>query len=335
MRLPVSLPRLGLAMLGLGVVMAPPRATEALASPVVGTWQGVALGELAESLTPLLGRPLVLDGRVDPTAPVTLRANGMEPAALLDELDRLCPAEAVILRESVRLAPSGRRDALQAAEETRAAELTATSAELRRSLARRRATSWPDGATPREVVAALAEDATAEVAGLDMIPHDHLRGSTLPAMSRAAQLDLVLAGYDLRAAITPTGLTIARLDPRARPTRPPQLTPPAKPPRGAMPEGAATVFTLEAAAPLQELLGAVASQTGLVLRLDTTALKQAGVAPDRVVRVNVEQASLAELLDAITQPLALRWSQSGDRLHVTAGSTPPAPEPAADGPPRD
>lgn len=334
MRLPVSLPRLGLAMLGLGVVLAPPRATDAFASSVVGTWQGVALGELAESLTPLLGRPLVLDGRVDPTTPFTLRANGLEPAALLDELDRLCPAEAVILRESVRLAPPGRRDALQAAEETRAAELTATSAKLRRRLSQRRETSWPAGATPREVVAALAKAATVEVAGLDLIPHDHLRGSTLPAMSRAAQFDLVLAGYDLRAAITPTGLTIVKLDPRARPTRPPRLTPPAKPPRGGMPEGAATVFTLEAAAPLQELLGAIARQTGLTLHLDTNALQQAGIAPDRVVRVNVEQASLAELLDAITQPLALRWKRSGDQLHVTADSTPPARGPAADGPPR-
>lgn len=334
-RHPVCLPRLGRALLGLCMGVAQPLATEAIASPVVGTWQGVPLEQLAESLSPFLGRPLVLDCRVDPTAPVTLRANGAEPAALLDELDRLCAAEAVVLRESVRLAPTGRRDALQAAEETRSAELAATSADLRRRLTQRRANSWPDGATPREVVKALAEAATAEVSGLDLIPHDHLRGCELPTMSRAAQLDLVLAGYDLRAAITPAGLTIVRLDPRSRPTRPPRLDPSAPQPRETMPTEGGTVFTLEAAAPLQELLGAISSQTGLTLRIDTPALEQAGVAPNRVVRVNVEEASLEELLNAITQPLALRWERSGDQLLVTAGSSPPAPEPAAGGPPRD
>ena len=335
MRRPVCLRRLGLAMLGFGVGMAPPLATGVLASPVVGTWQGVPLEQLAESLTPLLGRPLVLDCRVDPTATVTLRANGVEPQALLEELDRLSAAEAVILRESVRLAPTGRRDALQAAEEARAEELAATSADLRRSLTQRRATSWPDGATPRQVVEGLADTATTDVSGLDLIPHDHLRSSNLPAMTRAAQLDLVLAGYDLRAAITPTGLTIVRLDPRSRPTSPLRLTPPAMPPKEAMPPEGGSVFTLEAAAPLEELLQAIARQTGLTLSINTTALARAGVNPGRVVRVKVDQASLAELLDTIAQPLGLRWQRSGHQLLVTAGSTPPAPEPAADGPPRD
>jgi hypothetical protein len=307
-------------------------ALPAQAGGVAGTWQGVGLAQLAESLTDMLGRPLVLDCRIDPTTPITLNGSGLEAEQLLAALAERSRAEVVILRESVRLAPPGRRAALQAAEEARAAEIAKAPARLRRPLAERQAAAWPAGTTPRELVSQLAADAAAPLAGLDSIPHDHLRGFSGPPMSRGAILDLVLAGYDLRAAVTESGLEIVRLDPKAEPATPPRLDPPAKPPAEAMADAANTRFTLEAAAPLDQLLAAIAAQTGLTLEIDEESLNRRGIDPRRVVRVQVEKATREQLLDAITEPLGLAWTITDTKLTISAGSSPPAAGPEASEP---
>lgn len=317
-----------LAVVCSSAAMPLPRAN---AAPLASTWQGVPLADVAAALAPLLGRPLVVDCRVDPTTPITLAAEGLSPTALLEAVAEQSGGEVVILRESVRLAPPGRRAALQAAEERRLAELAEAESTLRAGLRRRTQGGWPPAASPREIVTTLVEDAGGTLSGLERIPHDQLRGLALPAVSRAAQLDLVLAGYDLRAAITASGVEVVRLDPTARPERPPRLTPPPQPPAGMA--GDSTVFTLEAAAPLQQLLEAICAQTGLTLRIDQPALKQSGITLNAIVRVSVRDASRAELLDAIAQPLGLRWQINDGVLSVTAGLPPTAGD-SADGEPR-
>ena len=358
----------------------------AAAAAVAGTWQGVPLANVAQALPPLVGRPVVLDGRVDPTTPMTLAADGLSPADLLERLGQDSGSEVVVLRESVRLAPPGRRAALQAAEEGRAAQLKAgepgwrdalhdaLQAEIpdqpvivdcdagmlrqaltnllknageaieerkaaepgwRNALAHRQPGGWAAAATPRDVVATLVASAGGTLRGLDLVPHDHLRELTLPAMSRAAQLDLLLASYDLRAAIMPTGIDVVRLDPKASPQQPPQLDALRTQRRDTMAEAGVPVFTLEAAAPLQQLLAAICKQTGLTLRLDQPSLHNKGIAADRIVRVTVRDASREQLLNAIAEPLGLHWQIDGDVLVVTAATTPSAAEPAGGEPLRD
>lgn len=302
---------------------------------IVATWRGLAVGELAAALPPLIGRPVVLDARVDPTTPITLVADGLTPEQLLNELAEQTGAEVVILRESVRLAPAGRRAALQAAEEQRTEELRSASGDLRRSLAKRQPPAWPPAATPRDLLKAAATAAGTTITGLDQVPHDHLRKTPLPEMTTAAALDLLLASYDLRSAITPAGLKVVPLDPQAQPRKPPQLPALATAQRDRMPENASTRFTLEAAAPLDQLLTAIATQAGLTLQLDTAALKDAGIDPATIVRVAVKDASLPELLDAVTTPHEIRWTRTGKVLAVTASSRPSGRGPASDGPPRD
>lgn len=307
----------------------------AAAAAVAGTWQGVPLANVAQALPPLVGRPVVLDGRVDPTTPMTLAADGLSPADLLERLGQDSGSEVVVLRESVRLAPPGRRAALQAAEEARAAELKAAEPGWRNALAHRQPGGWAAAATPRDVVATLVASAGGTLRGLDLVPHDHLRELTLPAMSRAAQLDLLLASYDLRAAIMPTGIDVVRLDPKASPQQPPQLDALRTQRRDTMAEAGVPVFTLEAAAPLQQLLAAICKQTGLTLRLDQPSLHNKGIAADRIVRVTVRDASREQLLNAIAEPLGLHWQIDGDVLVVTAATTPSAAEPAGGEPLRD
>ncbi len=302
---------------------------------IVATWRGLAVGELTAALSPLIGRPLVLDARVDPTTPITLVADGLTPEQLLNDLAEQTGAEVVVLRESVRLGPAGRRASLQAAEEQRTEELRSAPGDLRRSLAKREPPTWTAAATPRDLLKETAIAAGTTITGLEQVPHDHLRQTILPEITTAAALDLLLASYDLRSAITPEGLKVVPLDPQAQPRKPPQLPALASAQRDRMPENASTRFTLEAAAPLDQLLTAIAMQTGLTLQLDTAAFKDAGIDPATIVRVAVKDASLPKLLDAVTTPLGIQWTVTGKVLGVTASSPPSGREPAGDEPPRD
>jgi len=323
------------ALLLLAVIHAAGTFPRLATAAVSGSWHGVPLADVAVAVTPLLGRPLVIDCRVDPTAPITLIADGLSAEQLLEAIEQQSGREVVILRESVRLAPAGRRAALQAAEESRISELTAASPALRAGLSRQTRGGWPAAATPREIVSKLAMQAGGDLKGLDLVPHDQLGSLQLPAMSRAAQLDLVLAGYDLRAAIRQTGLEVVRLDPSARPQRPPKIRPPRQPPKDQTASGGTTVFSLDAAAPLQQLLATICAQTGLKLRIDRESLQQSGISPDQIVRVSLQEASRAELLDAVTKPLGIGWQIEGRLLIITARLPPTAAGSAGGGPPQD
>jgi hypothetical protein len=302
---------------------------------IEATWREVALDDLAGGLPPLIGRPVVLDCRIDPTQAITLVADDLEPLTLIEKLGQLSGAEAIVLRECVRLSPSGRRDPLQAAEEQRARELARAAPRIRKPLTERKPTQWRAGATPQEIVRSLAEAAGAEISGMELIPHDHLRGQDLPEMSRAAQLDLVLANYDLRAEVLTTSLRVVRLDPEARAQQPPRLPAPETQPQRGMAGQSNSRFTLKAAATLSQLLAAIAAQEKLTLQIDAKALRMAGVEPDVVVRLEMQDATLGMLLDAITQPLSLSWEVAENTLRITADGSQSDHEPAGGGRPQD
>ncbi len=328
---PVSPPGCLRAAAVIGFLLASGFNTLAAGGAIEATWSEVALADLAGGLPPLIGRPVVLDCRIDPTQAITLVADGLEPLTLLEKLGQLSGAEAVVLRECVRLSPSGRRDPLQAAEEQRARELARAAPRLRKPLTERKPAQWTAGATPQEIVRSLAAAAGAESSGMELIPHDPLRGQDLPAMSRAAQLDLVLANYDLRAEVLTTSLRVVRLDPEARAQLPPRL--PAPKPQE-MAGKSNSRFTLKAVATLSQLLAAIAAQEQLTLQIDDRALRMAGVEPDVVVRLEIQDATLSMLLDAITRPLALSWEIGENTLRITADGSQSDRGPAGGGQPR-
>jgi hypothetical protein len=93
---------------------------------------------------------------------------------------------------------------------------------------------------------------------------------------------------------------------------------------GPRPKGPATehTYSLQVAAPLEELLAAIASRLGLTLDLDRESLTRRGIAPGELVRATVKDASRDELLAAILRPLDLTWTIKGDALRVFAPATP-------------
>ena len=75
---------------------------------------------------------------------------------------------------------------------------------------------------------------------------------------------------------------------------------------------------MKVAAPLEEVLAAIAARLELQVDLDRESFARKGIAPGELVRASVTDASRDELLRAILDPLALDWTIDGTSLRVFA-----------------
>jgi len=284
---------------------------------LTATWQAAPLREVASRVTGSLGVPVVVSRRIDPSTAITLEASAEPAIAALKRIAAEAAAEVVILMSSVRIEPSDRVGRLLAADEQRRDDLRRLTARSRQRLLELGPLAWQAGATPAEIVSGAARDAGVRIGGLDRLRHDQLAAARLPPMPLIDRIDLVLFDYDLRARPVGDTLEIVPIDESARPRGPRRTSLPARrrPAGGGEP---GERFTLTAAAPLEELLTAIAGRLGLTLELDREGLMAAAVDPARIVRLEVREVDRDGLLDAVTEPLGLTWKLEGTRLEVTA-----------------
>jgi len=325
--------------------LAAPSVAFDLDTPITATWRGIGLREWATRIGETAGGspiPIIVDRRLDPDTGIRLDCRAEPLRGVLDQAAAAAGGEVAVLDSSIRIVPRGMADVVTRAESARRQAVGSLPVRQRKLLAASRPASWPAGATPRDLLTTAAAEAGLTVAGIEQIPHDHLPALSLPAMPLTDRLDLLLASYDLRVEWTaavaagrdaPVVLPSGRIIPiavglpaRAAPggTPPGGTTATGKSPGGRRPPvrpkpAGEPRFTLRVAAPLEELLSTIAARLGLTLDLDRAALARHGVAPGEIVRATVKDASRDELLEAVLQPLALRWKISDGRLRVFAG----------------
>ena len=75
---------------------------------------------------------------------------------------------------------------------------------------------------------------------------------------------------------------------------------------------------MKVAAPLEQVLAAIAARLELQVDLDRESFARKGIAPGEIVRASVTDASRDELLRAILDPLDLDWEITGTTLRVFA-----------------
>ena len=332
---------LAVATLGVTPCLAAPReiAVAGLDAAVQASWTQVPLGDWAERASRIAGLPVIIDRRLDPAFPITLDCRGEPLHDVLDRVAAMVGGQVEVLASSVRIGPLSVAGLASAAEQARDAELASLPPALRRTAHQRAAWTWPTAARPRDLLATTAREAGLELDGLDAIPHDHLPAATLPMLSLAERLDLVLAHYDRRIAWTTRGAEVVPLDagmtarghaprpaaasqlepqpnPKAQATSQPQRKPTPRP--LANPTTTRETFSLRLAAPLDQALAAVAARLSLDLTIDAPSLAARGIAPGEIARVDVREVSRAELLDAIVAPFGLAWSINAGTLRVFA-----------------
>ena len=300
-----------------------------LDAAVHATWTRLPLRSWAARATALAGRPVIVDRRIDPDTPITLECRG-EP--LVDVLDRVAAsADAAIeeLHSTIRIVPKPLRGVYERAELARDKAVARLPGRSRDALNASRGWEWPEAASPSDLVAAAAAESGVTLVGTDAVPHDHFPAATLPPLSLAERLDLLLAHFDLRidwhaSAGTTTG-TIVAIDSAPAPPAPTAALPRRGRPKpresGTPPAGRREVYSLRVEAPLDQVLATLARQFRLELELDAPSLRARGIAPAEIVRADVKDASRDELLDAVVRPLGLAWTIEGGRLRVSAPPT--------------
>ena len=312
-----------------------PAAAAELDLTVTATWNGVSLRDWTSRISRIsetAGLPVLVDIRLDPDTTISLDCRDEPLKQVLGRAAALAGGELAVLKSSFQIAPPGVAEKLIRAEAARMSRLTALPPRQRALLTAASASHWPAGARPRDLIAAMAADAGITIRDVDRIPHDHLPGLLLPKLSLGERLDLLLSGYDLRidwqaaqnAAGMPTGCIIplaADLPPTAAATLPP--TPMTKPtgrrPNAELkPAAAMSTFSLKVAAPLDQVLAAIAARLGLTLELDRESLTRRGIAPNEIVRADIKDATREQLLDAILNPLTLERTIDGGTLRVFA-----------------
>jgi hypothetical protein len=314
--------RFTLACAALAIVI-PARAapqTTGLDNQVRATWTRVPLRDWAGHASKLAGLPVIVDRRLDPDVTVTITTDGDTLRSLLDRVAASADGVVEPLAATVRIVPkavAGRATAAEAARETAVRRLPAS---MKRRLEPRTSWDWPKASTPRDLVGGLASEASLPLLGIGRIPHDHLPAGSLPGLTVAERIDLVLAQYDLRVAWTPQGGAIVPID---EGVDPPAIAPPSvrAPPANARPTAGSDVYSLRVEAPLDVALAAVAKQLGLALSLDRASLAAKGIAAGEIIRVDVRDLDRDALLDALVAPLGLSWSVDGATLRVFSEST--------------
>lgn len=309
-----------------------------LDAPITATWSGIALREWAGRVGHTAGIPVLVDRRLNPSTAIRLECHEEPLHEVIARGAAFAGGEVATLDSSIRIVPRGMGSLTSRAEAARKTRLASLPSHQRSVLDTPMAWQWAAGARPRDLVAAAATKAGITLEDVVLIPHDHLPAMSLPGLTLAEGLDLLLSPFDLRIdwraapapARMPTGRIIAidaGLPPPAataklmKPTagKPTPGKPPGRRP-GSQPKGPPTehTYSLQVAAPLEELLAAIATRLGLTLDLDRESLTRRGIAPREIVRATVKDASRDELLAAILGPLDLTWTVKDDTLQVFA-----------------
>ncbi len=310
----------------------PSRAAAEFDAPITASWNGIGIREWAARVSQAAGVPVLVDRRIDPDTSIRLACRDEPLRDVVESGAAVAGGEVAALRSSLWIVPAGRATTLVRAEAARETRLARLPPRQRSVLAEKRRLAWPAAATPRDLLSAAATEAGVVVEGLDAVPHDHLAALSLPEMPLAERLDLLLAPFDLRVdwqastggrvAAAPRGTIIAidaGLPAATVATKPSDAAPRRRrPPATQKPAVNQPTFSMQVAAPLEELLTTIAPRLGLTLQLDRESLTRSGIAPAEIVRATVKDASRDELLDAILAPLGLTWSITDDTLRVQA-----------------
>lgn len=318
--------RRGASAAAVAVTLCLSAAAADLDDPVRAAWKAVPLREWANRVAPLAGMPVIVDRRLDPDRSITLDCRGEPLREAVATAAGQADAELAVLASSLRLVPRSQRGLCERAEDARERSLARLPDSARASLRKRVAWTWPAAARPRDLVAAVAAEAGVAIDGLERLPHDHFPAADLPPLTAAERIDLVLAHFDRRVEWRSRGGAargeIVPLDANLPPPRGDVAKRPQQKPRDRKPAGdVKEVFSLRAAAPLDELAATVAGRLGLGLDLDRESLSARGIATREIVRLDVQNASRDELLDRVVAPLGLAWRIEDGRLRVFA---PPA-----------
>jgi hypothetical protein len=205
-----------LVLLGGGELAAAPPSLPAVRATV--TWREVPLGLAVERIAQQAQRPLIVDRRVDRSAPLNFTAKEEPLDLLLAKV--LAPLELGYgeVDGLLYVGPEATAWELRTLWEQSQQRAAKAPAALRTVLVARTTLNWPRLTEPRKLIVELCEERRVELKNSDSLPHDLWPAGSLPAISFAKQLTLLLAGFELDWQVADSGQAI-EIVPLVHPTQ--------------------------------------------------------------------------------------------------------------------
>jgi len=180
-----------------------------LAKPVDVFWSGTPLRQAVGSLSRSRRVAALIDRRVDPGQELELRLRGLP----LDEVFRQIAESRGLglswLGPVAYLGPNRVTSRLRTLAELRRQEVRRLPSAASRTFLVPKRSRWDDFATPRDLLAQLADESRIEISGLEQVPHDLWAGADLPPLSLTDRLTLIAGQFDLTFQIAADGSAVA------------------------------------------------------------------------------------------------------------------------------
>jgi hypothetical protein len=144
-----------------------------------------------------------LDRRVDPDQKIELSARDLPVEGVLALAAEKLKLGTCLIGKIHYIGPPGMADVLPAIVAQRKRELARSP--VRAAWNKSKELKWDEAASPRDIAAALAQEAGATLENAEQIPHDVWPAYDLSAMSLTERLSLVLAGFGLTFQVSEDG----------------------------------------------------------------------------------------------------------------------------------
>ena len=178
-----------------------PRFQTEIDRPLSGSWANVELRDLLKKIGDDRRVAILLDRRVDPTVQLPLNLTNSSLREGVRDLARLLGADISVAEPVLFVGPQSATRRLKTLIELRSSELTARESSIpdkrRAELSSRHTITWQDLDSPAEIVQRIADRYRLTIRNLDLLPHDLWVANTLPSVTAAEALSLVLIQFDL------------------------------------------------------------------------------------------------------------------------------------------
>jgi hypothetical protein len=341
-----------------------PALARRLAAPVDIVWSENPLRPALRGLARAEHVAILLDRRVDPEQRVELKLTAVPLAEVMRKIAERQHLGVAMLGPVAYFGPPEAAARLRTLAKERDEEVRSLEPITARPFLKARSLAWKDFATPRAVLAQLAEEAGVEIDGLALVPHDLWAAAEMPPLSWVDRLTLIANQFDLtftvfsdephvqlfpvpkrvallrtyraipnadlaakriqtlapEAEITIEGdriLVNARLEDHERIAAPKGSVDHAEPPLSPKTPGRVAISRLAVQEkPLDKVLEQLAARLNFELKMDTQALKAAGIAPDQRVSIQVENASLDQVLRELLRKTPLTYRRRGNVVEI-------------------
>lgn len=292
------------------------RAQAVLDQTVQAAWEASPLRDALSGLAKSQKLTLLLDRRVDPGRPLTASLSG----PLRGELERLAADQKLgvaLLGSVLCLGPAEAVERFPTLVTLRKQELSKLPIAARTTWLKAHAAAWDDLSTPRGLLEQIARDGKFELTGHEAIPHDLWAGVELPPLGIVERLTLVAGQFDLTFQVEENGerVRLVPIPPTvARAKLPASSGTTAK--KGTDPPGQQRIKLTVKNNPVGKVLREVCPKLGLELAIDAEAITAAGISLDALVSFEVQDATVDDLLEAMTKPAGLGFRRTGKRVDV-------------------